>query len=91
MLIIRDFALVVANDADGGFRLRPTGELDDRACLQLNEAIIGALRSGAPRLEVDLGEAGDVDGRVARVLRAGAALARHLDVEFRVTGASRRD
>ena len=88
MLIIRDFALVVATDADGGFRLRPSGALDDRACQQLNEAIIGALRSGAPRLEVDLRDAEHVDGPVVRVLRAGSALARHLEVEFRVTGGS---
>lgn len=86
MLIIRDFALVVANDADGGIRLSPTGLLDERACQQLNEAIIGALRAGTPRVEVDLREAEDVEGPVTTVLRAGAALARHLDVEFRATG-----
>ena len=88
MLAFERFELVVCNDADGGLRLSPTGALDDdAACQRLNEAIIGALRSGVARLEVDLRGASSVLGPVRRVLRAGASLARHLGVEYRVTGA----
>ena len=88
MLAFEKFELVVCNDADGGLRLSPCGALDDDgACQRLNEAIIGALRSGVARLEVDLRDADAVGDAAGRVLRAGQALARHLDVEYRVTGA----
>ena len=87
MLTFEKFELVVCNDADGGLRLSPSGSLeDDGPCRQLNEAIIGALRSGVPRLEIDLRGASTLGTAVRRVLRAGESLARHLDVEYRVTG-----
>ena len=86
MIAFEGFELVVCNDADGGLRLSPTGSLDATACQRLNEAIIGALRSGVPRLEIDLREADRVESHVGRVLRAGESLARHLEVEYRITG-----
>ena len=86
MLTIGSFELVVCNDADGGLRLSPSGDLGRAESQQLNEAIIGALRAGVPRLEVDLRAASDVEAHADRALRAGAALARHLGIEFRVTG-----
>ena len=89
MLTFEKFELVVCNDADGGLRLSPCGSLeDDTACQRLNEAIIGALRSGVPRLEIDLRGGTSIGRSVDRVLRAGQSLARHLDVEYRVTGAA---
>ena len=89
MLTFEKFELVVCNDADGGLRLSPCGSLeDDTACQRLNEAIIGALRSGVLRLEIDLRGATSMGTSVDRVLRAGHLLARHLDVEYRVTGAA---
>ena len=86
MLAFEGFELVVCNDADGGLRLSPAGSLDASACQRLNEAIIAALRSGVPRLEIDLRDAERVETDVVRVLRAGASLARHLEAEYRVTG-----
>ena len=87
MLAFEKFELVVCHDADGGLRLSPSGPLDeDAACQRLNEAIIGALRSGVVRLEVDLRDAGTISAAAGRALRAGQSLARHLDVEYRVTG-----
>ena len=88
MLAFEGFELVVCNDADGGLRLSPCGSLDDVACQRLNEAIIGALRSGVPRLEIDLRDAAPTEAQVLRVLKAGGSLARHLEVEYRVTGAA---
>ena len=81
------FELIVCSDADGGLRLSPSGRLDTVACQRLNEAIIGALRSGVPRLEIDLREAAPSESQVTRILSAGQSLARHLQVEYRVTGA----
>jgi hypothetical protein len=86
MLIAGSFTLVVCTDADGGLRLSPSGRLGAVESQRLNEAIIGALRSGVPRLEVDVRDASAEGQHAERVLRAGQALARHLDVEFRVTG-----
>lgn len=87
MLAFEKFELLICEEADGGLRLSPCGSVDDlAACQRLNEAIIGALRSGVGRLEVDLGGAGSVGESIARVLRAGELLAHHLDIEFRVTG-----
>ena len=86
MLTIGSFELIVCNDADGGLRLSPSGELGMAESQRLNEAIIGALRAGVPRLEVDVREATWVEAHGRRVLRAGEALARHLDIEYRVTG-----
>ena len=85
MLTVGSFELVVCNDADGGLRVSPVGALGIVESQQLGEAITGALRAGVPRLEVDLREAEWTapDGR--RVLEAGRALARHLQVENRVT------
>ena len=91
MLAFEKFELLVCNDADGGLRLSPSGSLDDAgACQRLNEAIIGALRTGVTRLEVDLRDAASIDDTVGRVLRAGQSLARHLGVEFRITGVATR-
>lgn len=87
MLTIGSFELVVCNDADGGLRLSPSGALGAPECQRLNEAIIGALRAGVPRLEVDVRDAEWIEEHGRRVLNAGQALARHLDIEFRVTGA----
>lgn len=87
MLAFDGFELVVCSDADGGLRLSPCGALDAAACQRLNEAIIGALRSGIPRLEIDLRDATPAEPEVDRVLRAGEFLARHLEVEYRITGA----
>ncbi len=81
------FELIVCSDADGGLRLSPCGLLDAVACQRLNEAIIGALQSGVPRLEIDLRDAAPSDAQVTRVLGAGESLARHLRVEYRVSGA----
>ena len=87
MLAFEKFEVVVCTDPDGGLRLSPCGLLDkDDACQRLNEAIIGALRSGVTRLEIDLRDAGAVGTAARRVLQAGRSLARHLDVEYRVTG-----
>jgi hypothetical protein len=86
MLITREFELVVCSDADGGLRISPTGTLGSDECQRLNEAIIGALRSGVPRLEIDTRQAQWEERQLPQVLRAAAALARHLDTEFRVTG-----
>ena len=86
MLAIEGFELIVCSDADGGLRLSPCGLLDTAACQRLNEAIIGALQSGVPRLEIDLRDAAPSEVSVNRVLTAGASLARHLQVEYRVTG-----
>lgn len=88
MLAFEGFELIVCNDADGGLRLSPCGPLDAAACQRLNEAIIGALRSGVPRLEIDLRETATAGTQVGRVLRAGESLARHLHVEYKITGAS---
>jgi hypothetical protein len=85
MITNRD-RLLVCSDADGGLRISPSGELDDAGCQRLNEAIIGALRSGAPRVEIDLRDSGPDNARVRRVLRAGESLARHLAIEYRVSG-----
>lgn len=91
MLAFEKFELVVCNDADGGLRLSPSGSLDDAgACQRLNEAIIGALRTGVIRLEVDLRDAESIGDAAGRVLRAGQSLARHLDVEFRITGVAEK-
>ena len=86
MLAFEGFELIVCNDADGGLRLSPSGALGETACQRLNEAIIGALRSGVPRLEIDLRDAAPTETQVGRVLKAGESLARHLKVEYRVTG-----
>jgi hypothetical protein len=86
LLISRDYQLVVCTDADGGLRISPSGTLGLSECQRLNEAIIGALRSGVPRLEIDIRDAQGQEPHVRRVLRAARALARHLETEFRVTG-----
>jgi hypothetical protein len=86
MLIAKDSQLVVCSDADGGLRITPSGELDETGCRRLNEAIIAALRSGAPRVEIDLRDSPHADRGMHRVLQAGEALARHLDIEYRVSG-----
>jgi hypothetical protein len=83
--------LVVCSDADGGLRISPTGELDDSGCQRLNEAIIGALRCGVPRVEIDLRDADASDAAVQRVLEAGESLARHLAIEYRVSGRAAAD
>jgi hypothetical protein len=80
------FELVVCNDADGGLRLSPSGALGIEESQRLNEAIIAALRAGVPRLEVDVRDASWADDDGRQVLERGRALARHLDIEFRVTG-----
>jgi hypothetical protein len=82
--------LVVRTDADGGLVISQRGALDEDACRRLNEAIIGALRSGSTRVVIDLRDAA-TDGAeaaagVRRVLRAGQALARHLEVTYEVRG-----
>ena len=82
--------LIVRTDADGSLIISQRGALDDDACRRLNEAIIGALRSGSVRVVIDLRDAA-TDGAeaaagVRRVLLAGEALARHLDVAYEVRG-----
>ena len=86
MLTIGSFELVVCNDADGGLRISPAGTLGVAESQRLNEAIVAALRSGVPRLEVDLRAATMEEDHAHRVLNAGRALARHLEIELRVTG-----
>lgn len=89
MLSFESFELVVCNEPDGALRLRPVGALEGAACQRLNEAIIAALQSGAARIDIAFPGAVPDDEDVVRVLRAGASLARHLDVDFRVVSASR--
>lgn len=86
MLTVRSFELVVCNDADGGLRLSPVGALGGPESRQLNDAISGALRAGVPRLEIDMRDAVWTEPEGRRVLEAGRALARHLTVEYRITG-----
>ena len=86
MLIANGSHLVVCSDAEGGLRISASGELDETGCRRLNEAIIAALRSGAPRVEIDLRDAERGDRDMHRVLQAGEALAGHLGVEYRVSG-----
>lgn len=85
MLAFEAFSVTVCSDADGGMRLTPSATVDFDACQRLNEAVIAALRSGVPRLEVDLRDAAAAADDINRVLHAGELLARHLSVEFRVT------
>ncbi len=80
------FQLVVRSDSDGGIHLTPSGEIHLSESQRLNEAIIGALRSGTPRLEIDLVEAIWAEDLRHRVLGAAKMLAGHLAIDFRVTG-----
>jgi hypothetical protein len=89
MSTIAGFQLVVRSDSDGGIHLIPSGEIHLSESQRLNEAIIGALRSGTPRLEIDLLEAVWSDDLRHRVLGAARMLAGHLDIDFRVTGTSK--
>lgn len=86
--------VVVRNESDGALLIAPHGELDDDACRRLNEAIIGALRSGSVRVVVDIRDAAAADPEstagVRRVLRAGEALAQHLEVSYEVRGTADR-
>jgi anti-anti-sigma regulatory factor len=88
MTIIEEFRIVVASDADGGLRISPSGPLGDEAVPRLNDTITAGLRAGAPRVEVDLRAVADVGPEARRVLGAAQRIARHLDVELRVTGCS---
>lgn len=86
MTIAEDFQVLVCNDADGGLRLSLTGVVGFDESQRLNQVLIGALRSGAPRIEVDLRSVAPVSSDTEQVLRAAQAVARHLHVELRVTG-----
>ena len=79
-----DFAVVTAEDADGGLRLTVYGDVTE-ACLDLRDVVLAALKSEPPRVEVELSGVDEVDADGAAFLLACGRMAKLLGIEYRLT------